>query len=178
MPFRGSWHSFSFQNNQVFEDDAILFASKKTAALCGDIRKAFQICRAAAELVMEDAKKGGNRSRLKNGRPVVRISDVQRGSRSSFNTALLTAVSMSTPYQALVLVTIASLSRSTGRESGGFDIQEILVKMESLCGSFGRALYMPPPSFGETMTLLNQLGEVRTRCIYRVDKSSFCTLDL
>ena len=109
---------------------------------------------------MKDAKMDTSRKKWKNNRPIVRISDVQKGSRSSFNTALVTAVSFSTPYQALLLVTVASLGRSTGRESGGFDIQEILLKMESLCGAFGDVQYAPPPTFGETLGLLVQLGEV------------------
>lgn len=93
--------------------------------------------------------------------PIVRIGDVQKASRASFNMALLTAVSFSTPFQALLLVTLAALGRSTGRETGGFDIKEIMTKMEAIAGSSGDLQYSPPPSFGETIALLNQLGEVR-----------------
>ena len=40
----------------VFDSDAILYASKKTAALSGDIRKAFHICRSAAEMILCEAE--------------------------------------------------------------------------------------------------------------------------
>ena len=144
----------------IFEDDAIKFAAKKTAALSGDIRKAFQICRAAAERVLNDST-GDDIPRDETRKPpVVRIIDVQRASKESFSTALLNAVSFSTSFQALALVSLASLCRTTGREFGGFDIKEIVVKMAALANSSGDPQYSPPPSFGETIHLLNRLGEV------------------
>ena len=121
-----STYSLSFcQNCTMFEDDSILFAAKKTAALSGDIRKAFQICRAAAEQVLQnfEAEKE-NKHQAKKDFPKVRISDVQKASRESFNMALVTAVSFATSFQALLLISLASLRRSTGREVGGFDIKD------------------------------------------------------
>jgi origin recognition complex subunit 1 len=146
----------------VFEDDAILFAAKKTAALSGDIRRAFQICRSAAELVMAD-KTWDDESDVSADRTCrcVTISDVQKASRESFNMALLIAVSFVTPFQALLLVSLASLCRTTGREVGGFDVKDIMTKMEAVAGASGDNMYLPPPSFGETIRLLNELGEVR-----------------
>jgi origin recognition complex subunit 1 len=139
----------------------VLFAAKKTAALSGDIRKAFQICRAAAELVLQNYEADKeNQAEEAMALPTVRISDVQKASRESFNMALVTAVSFSTSFQALLLVSLAALCRSTGREIGGFDIEDIMMKMEALVGASGDPQYSPPPSFGETIHLLNRLGEV------------------
>lgn len=143
----------------IFDDDAILFAAKKTAAMSGDIRKAFQICRGAAELLLQRGQEAGSEGQL--SQPKVRISDVQKASRESFDSALVTAVSFSTPFQALLLVSLASLCRSTGREVGGFDMTDILTKMEALSGSSGDPQYAPPPTMGETIQLLNRLAEVR-----------------
>jgi Cdc6-like AAA superfamily ATPase len=110
----------------------------KTAALSGDIRRAFQICRAAAELVLQSYETDKeNQAQSKSCFPKVRISDVQKASRESFNMALMTAVSFSTSFQAMLLVSLAALVRSTGREEGGFDIKDILVKMEALAGASG-----------------------------------------
>lgn len=100
--------------------------------MSGDIRKAFQICRSAAELVtqrFEDnlVKDGGHATVLY---PKIRIGDVQKASLDSFNIALTAAVSFSAPFEALLLVSLAALSRATGREIGGFDIKDILGKME------------------------------------------------
>jgi origin recognition complex subunit 1 len=148
---------------QVFEEDAIQFAARKTAALSGDIRKALHLCKAAAEAVMKDVE-AGNRVDPKEGRtrigPIVRISDVQKASRESFSSILSTAVSFSTSFEALLLVSLASLTQSTGRHDGGFDINELITKMESISGGSGDIQYSPPPSFGETLEILNRLGEV------------------
>lgn len=127
--------------------------------MSGDIRKAFQICRGAAELLLR--RIDADKENAPTGKyPTVRISDVQKASRESFDSALVTAVSFSTPFQALLLVSLASLCRTTGREVGGFDITDIMMKMEALSGSFGDPQYAPPPAFGETIQLLNRLAEV------------------
>ena len=129
--------------------------------MSGDIRKAFQICRGAAELVLRRSEdETENRQKSAKSYPTVHISDIQQASRESFDSALVTAVSFSTPFQALVLVSLASLCRTTGREVGGFDITDIITKMESIVGSVGDPQYAPPPSFGETLQLLNRLAEV------------------
>jgi origin recognition complex subunit 1 len=147
------------QDYSIFENDAILFAAKKTAAMSGDIRKAFQICRGAAELLLRKSETDQENA-PKAKHPTVRISDVQKASRESFDSALVTAVLFSSSFQALVLVSLASLCRTTGREIGGFDILDIMTKMESLSGSFGDPQYTPPPAFGETLQLLNRLADV------------------
>lgn len=147
----------------MFEDDAIQFAARKTAALSGDIRKALHICKAAAEAVMKDVQ-AGTRVDPKQGRggPVVRISDVQKASRESFSSILSKAVAFSTSFEALLLVSLASLTQSTGRHEGGFDINELITKMEAISGGSGDVQYSPPPTFGETLEILNRLGEVCT----------------
>ncbi len=151
------------QDHSIFDDDAILFAAKKTAAMSGDIRKAFQICRGAAELLLRKDEESDQSSvpNAEQSHPKVRISDVQKASRESFDSALVTAVSFSTPFQALLLVSLASLCRATGREVGGFDMTDIMTKMEALSGSIGESQYSPPPAMGETIQLLNHLAEVR-----------------
>ena len=131
--------------------------------MSGDIRKAFQICRGAAELLLRRGDEA-DKENAPNGEPfqgAVRISDVQKASRESFDSALVAAVSFSTQFQVLLLVALASLRRSTGREIGGFDITDIMTKMDSLSGSFGDPQYAPPPAFGETLYLLTRLAEVR-----------------
>lgn len=146
----------------MFEDDAIQFAARKTAALSGDIRKALHLCKAAAEAVMKDAE-AETRVDPKQGLggPIVRISDVQKASRESSSSILSKAVAISTPFEALLLVSLASLTQSTGRHDGGFDINELLTKVEAISGGSGDIQYSPPPSFGEVLGILTRLGEVR-----------------
>lgn len=160
-------------NFDFFEDDAILFAAKKTAALSGDIRKAFQLCRSAAELVTQrfDHSRALKRS-ISPLHPKIRISDVQKASLESFNMAMVTAVSFSASYEALLLVSLASLSRATGRDVGGFDINDIVVKMEALANASGDSQYVPAPSFEETIRLLTRLGEMNLVDLQTLKSSS------
>jgi origin recognition complex subunit 1 len=159
------------QDMKLFEEDAILLASRKIAGLSGDIRKAFQICRAAAELVLQKWESESEPQDLKKITfPTVRISDVQKASRESFNVGLSIATSFLRPFQALLLISLASLYRTTGRETG-FDIVDIMTKMEAIAGSSGDPQYNPPPSFGETIHLLNSLGESNLVGL-KTDKSS------
>jgi origin recognition complex subunit 1 len=153
------------QHFSFFEEDAILFAAKKTAALSGDIRRAFQICRAAAEIVTRNFErdKRTNQGLATQPYPKIRIGDVQKASQESFNMALVAAVSFSSSFEALLLISLAALRRTTGREVGGFGVQDILVKMEAIASASGDPEYSPPPAFGETLELINRLGEVRLK---------------
>ena len=139
---------------EVFHDDAILYASKKTAAMSGDIRKAFHMCKQAAELVLENSnKKTGT-----DDSPKVYIKDVLRVSRDSFNSAQSRMIALCSPFEALLIITLASLSKTTGREFGGFDVEELVMKMASVANAAGDKQYLPPPSLDETLILLRNLG--------------------
>lgn len=142
-------------NYEVFDQDAILYASKKTAALSGDIRKAFQICRSAAEMILNEAN---NPSELLAS-PMVRIKDVLKVSRESTNAAQPRSVGMCTSFDVLFLVALAALSKTTGREYGGFDIEEITTKMESMANAAGDPMYLPPPTLTETLGMLPRLRD-------------------
>ena len=137
---------------KVFDEDAIVFVSKKTASLSGDIRRAFHICRTAAEHVMRER---GDSSED----PLVTIGDALKVSRESFYSAKSQAMTRCTPFEALLLVTLASLSKSTGREFGGFDMEEILVKMEALANGMGDERYLPTPTLSEAMDVVIRLAE-------------------
>jgi origin recognition complex subunit 1 len=142
-------------NYKVFDPDAILYASKKTAALSGDIRKAFHICRSAAEMILYEAESGNETS----DKPIVRIKDVLKVSRESTNAAQPRSVGLCAPFQVLFLVALAALSKTTGREYGGFDVEEITTKMRSIADSFGDPMYLPPPTLPETLGMLSRLRD-------------------
>lgn len=130
--------------------------------MSGDIRRAFQLCRAAAEVVTQrfESDQTNLQGQVIQPYPKIRIGDVQKVSQESFNMALIAAVSFSASFEALLLISLAALRRSTGREVGGFDVQDILVKMEAIASASGDPQYCPPPAFGETLHLINRLGEV------------------
>ena len=142
-------------NYEVFDSDAVLYASKKTAALSGDIRKAFHICRSAAEMILCDAENSDERVES----PIVRIKDVLKVSRESTNAAQPRSVGLCAPFQVLFLVALAALSKTTGREYGGFDVEEITTKMRSMADAFGDPIYLPPPTLPETINMIARLRD-------------------
>ena len=145
----------------LFDKDAILFAARKTAAVSGDVRKAFQICRSAAELFLSQHSKTATHSTTDCPAPLVRIPNVQKVSREASDSARSKAVAQSTSLEALLIISLASLSRSTGRENKGFDIEELLTKMEGVAGAYGDEDYLPAPRFDETLFLLQRLAEAQ-----------------
>jgi origin recognition complex subunit 1 len=147
---------------EVFDEGAIMFAARKTSSMSGDLRKALQICKAAAESVLKDSEEGKwVDPQGKATSPIVRVKNVHRAGQESFGSILNKAVSLTSPFEVLVLISLGSLSKTTGRQIGGFDIDELLTKMESIAKASGERMYLPPPTFGETLEILNRLGESR-----------------
>jgi len=58
-----------------------------------------------------------------------------------------------------MLVTLASLTRITGRERGGFDVEEVVTKMEAMANATGDHLYLPAPTLLESLDILIRLCE-------------------
>jgi origin recognition complex subunit 1 len=153
----------------VFDKDAIVFAARKIGSLTGDIRQAMQMCKAAAETVMQEVENGTrNDPKATPGRPMVRIKDLQRVYRDKNGSVLSQAIASSAPLEALLLIAIAALGEST------HDIGEIMTKTESIANSSGIPEYNPPPSFQEMMDMLNRLAEARLVRL-RTERSSMTT---
>ena len=142
---------------------AIKFAARKTANLSGDIRKAFQICKVAAESVFEDFNSGRRESSSSSSaQPIVRIADIQRASRDMFHSMIHKAISCCTSYEALLMIAIGSLKRATGREDGAFEVVEILTKIESIASASGENRYADANlSFSDVLEMLNRLGDAK-----------------
>merc|ERR1719263_2782410 len=90
---------------------------------------------------------------------MVRIRDLVTVTRESFNSGHSKAIAQCASFEALLLVSLHSLSRSTGREFGGFDVEELMTKMDAIANASGNPLYLPPPTLTETLGLLTRLGE-------------------
>lgn len=136
----------------VFEEDAIKFAARKTANISGDIRKAFQMCKVAAETVYEDHKNSTNGTK-----PTVRISDIQKSSRDTFTSIVIKAVSCSSDYDALFLIALGALKKT--RDDGMFTAKEVLTKIESIADASGEHRYMEARlSFNDVLRMMNRLG--------------------
>ena len=115
------------------------------------------MCKVAAETVFEEYN-NGKRQVGRSTRPIVRISDVQRGSRDMFTSIVLKAVSCSTDYEALLLISLGALKKD--RDDGSFPAKEILVKIESIANASGDRRYMNARlSFADVLGMMNRLGD-------------------
>jgi origin recognition complex subunit 1 len=160
---------------QVFEKDAIIFAARKIAATTGDIRKALQSCKAAVEAVMQEVEVGTRSDpKAPNDRPMVRIKDIQRVSQEKVGSVMSHAIASAAPLEALVLVSLAALSRHSGRETGGFDIIEVMTKTQAVANASGNSEYTPAPAFHEMLEILGRLAESRLVTL-KTEKSSSIT---
>jgi origin recognition complex subunit 1 len=136
------------------------FAARKIANFSGDIRKVFHMCKVAAEAVLEEYV-SGKRQLPEGSRPIVRIADVQRGSRDIFTSMVLKAVSCSTDYEALLLISLGALKR--GNDDSSFDIKDLLTKITSIANASGEQRYMNARlSFADLLGMVNRLGDVST----------------
>ena len=96
------------------------------------------MCKTAAETVFEDYN-NGKRETTRNSQPMVRILDVQKGSRDMHTSILQLAVSCSTDYEALLLISLCALKRT--RKDDSFSVREVLTKIEYVANTSGEARY-------------------------------------
>ncbi|KAL7433937.1 hypothetical protein ACHAXM_003855 [Skeletonema potamos] len=150
--------------SEVFDEDAIKFASRKTGNLSGDIRKAFHMCKVAAQNALDDYSTGRRRV-VEGSHPKVKISDVQRGSRDMYTSIIHKAISCSSSYEALVLIAIGALKKSkVGKDIVSLDVQEMLTKIESIANGSGEERYLSARlSLGDLLGILSRLGDVSTK---------------
>lgn len=123
----------------------------------------FHLCKAAAENVYNDILSGKRvlQSNTDSYIGVVHIPDIQKASRKMFHSAIQKGVADSTDIEALLFVSLASLKRQFARDSGGFDMKDIVAKMDGMASSFGDKRYIPSPTCAELLGMLDRLGEVR-----------------
>lgn len=139
----------------VFRKDALQFTAMKTAALNGDIRKAFQICKCAAESVLDEVE--ANTRTISSA--VVTVQDIRLSIKRMQESPHLKAVSTCTSFEALIIISLASLRRQNG--TGSSSITNLIQKMKGIASVSGNENYYPLPSFGETVDLLNRMFESR-----------------
>jgi origin recognition complex subunit 1 len=145
---------------RVFDKDAILFCARKIAAHSGDLRKALKTCQAAALEVMKEVQDGvRNDAKSPPDQPMVRIQDVQKVTQEAFHSIATQAISASRAFPALLLICLGALCKSTGQETGGFDIKQLMTKMKAVASASGNNMYMPPPSFHATLKILAVLAQ-------------------
>ena len=125
---------------QVFDEDAIKFAARKTANLSGDIRKAFRMCKTAAEAVYNDHR-SSEREPTGSAQPLVRIQDIQRHSKDAYTAVLKRAIKGLAVHEALLMIALGSLKKASGTVEIYFDQKDVLQKMRSMASASGERIY-------------------------------------
>ena len=155
---------------QVFKADCIDFAAKKTATMSGDIRKALTICRTAAESVLDEIESGKN----VDEKPQVVLKHLFNVTASAFNSPQAHRIACLAEFEVLLIVALAVLSKSTGREQGGFDIEEVMTKMQAMTNALGDSRYGPPLTIPECLVVLGQLASAHLVSLYTQRNTSIC----
>lgn len=108
---------------ELFDSDAIKYASRKVAAVSGDARRALEICRRATELAEKENS-------------LVNIQHVDNAIKQMFSSAKITAVKHATKHEQYFLKAIATLYQKSGIEETNlnkiFDEHTILCKYDNV----------------------------------------------
>ena len=101
----------------------------------------------------------------------VSVRDIVGAVKAMIDAPVLKAIKQSSNLEALLLVSLASLLQSTGREEGGIGVEELKMKMSSVSAAVGKKEYMPVPNFNETLRMLT--GMYESRIVELVTPSSY-----
>lgn len=99
----------------VFDSDAIVYASRKVAAVSGDARRALEICRRATELAEKDNLTKSKTS-SKQQHSLVNITHVDTSIKQMFSSAKITALKNASLMEKHFMKAIANLFLNSGIE--------------------------------------------------------------
>ncbi|XP_077981782.1 uncharacterized protein LOC144436795 [Glandiceps talaboti] len=129
----------------AFDDDAVLFAARKVAAVSGDARRALDICRRATEIAeysVKNCKIPG----------LVDINHVETAIQEMFSSPKIVAMREGSLQEQLFLRAIVSEFRQSGLEEAPFS--KVLKQHFSLCRLEG----VQPPTTSEVACVCARLG--------------------
>ncbi|GMI31489.1 hypothetical protein TeGR_g10283, partial [Tetraparma gracilis] len=144
-----------------FENGALEFAARKTVGLSGDVRRAFQVCQEAAKSVMEAAETASTEAGAPPPKTTVTVRAVVNAVKAMTDVPQLQSIRSCTDLEALLIVSLAAMLASTGREEGGIGVAELRTKMSGSAAALGDQKYLPIPSWNELLMMLNRLDESR-----------------
>ncbi|XP_074579369.1 LOW QUALITY PROTEIN: origin of replication complex subunit 1-like [Curcuma longa] len=146
----------------AFEDQAIEFASRKVAAMSGDVRRALQICRLAAEIADYQFKQSllsnqssGSLDDLMKEKQRVGMTHIQAALDEVFQESHIQFVKTSSGLSKIFLAAMVRELYRTGL--GETNFEKIATTVISMCSSNGVA----PPEWDTIMKVGCKLGESR-----------------
>jgi origin recognition complex subunit 1 len=120
-----------------FENGALEFAARKTVGLSGDVRRAFQVCQEAAKSVMEAAETASTEAGAPPPKTTVTVRAVVNAVKAMTDVPQLQSIRSCTDLEALLIVSLAAMLASTGREEGGIGVAELRTKMSGSAAALG-----------------------------------------
>ena len=126
---------------EIFDNDAVVFAARKVAAVSGDARRALEICRRSTELAERDFQehlKNGQAKVQYNKATTVNISHVDQAIKQMFSSAKITALANASKMERFFMKSIMILYQKSGLEET--TLNKIFEQHNFLCRADG----MPP----------------------------------
>ncbi|KAK9125499.1 hypothetical protein Scep_014345 [Stephania cephalantha] len=138
----------------VFEKQAIEFASRKVAAISGDARRALEICRRAAELADYRLKKSSPDCESA-GKPLIGMAEVEAAIQEMFQAPHIQVMKSSSKLSKIFLVGMVHELYKSGMAETTFE--KLAVTVSRLCASNGEAF----PGWDTLLKVGCKLGESR-----------------
>jgi len=150
----------------VFEDTAVEICARKVASISGDIRRALQIARRAAEICDREANEmtddvnnsNNNNNNSNNGKdPYVTIRHINLAHKELTTTAYILAIKHASLFERLLLAAVVLQIRGSGLDEVMYD--DVMRRFEGLCRTRGGAV-SEHPSRHLTKTLTRRLASL------------------
>ena len=94
-----------------------------------------------------------------SGKSSVSIDDIRLAARTMDSSMISLAIKTCTPFEALIMVCLSSVRQHTGRDK--CSISDLVLKMKGVASTSGKSMYLPSPTFSETIDLLTRMTESR-----------------
>eukprot|EP00940_MAST-03C_sp_MAST-3C-sp2_P002023 g2023.t1 len=149
----------------AFREEAIEMCARKVSSISGDVRRALQICRRAAENRLfecrkphgrDDAQRESSRASKVDLSRLLEIGDVNQAVKELSQGHMTHAIRDAATYERIWLVALALHLRSTGLESA--NVADIYPRFKSLCVTHSEVAAEPVPGPEQVLRMCERLA--------------------
>ena len=119
----------------AFDPRAVLFAARKVAGAAGDVRRALELCRLAADVAAEEGGEAGKAA--PSSALVVTMAHVDAAARAMHGASHVQLLAGCAPLDLVCLVSLAVEARTHGGAAGGAPLAAVVARTRELCGLAG-----------------------------------------
>ena len=120
----------------AFDPRAVLFAARKVAGAAGDVRRALELCRLAADVAVEEREGAGGGAATASA-VVVTMSHVDAAARAMHGASHVQLLAGCAPLDLVALVALAVEARVSGGAHGGASLAAVVARTRELCSLAG-----------------------------------------